>query len=703
MIILLLLIMGLGSLVFCIREQTQDQLRMEQTGFVKTVQQFTLPEIGGNAVYPVLESLSDEYDCTFIREEVFEENGRLATRRTVLPSQDYFEIVQMELAQGNLPENPGEFISTWRTENPNQTGLLRDPFADAWISVGVMDSDEFRQMDDAGGSWFLCCGSDQAAAILDQLAARLNLDPDELTNINYTREYTESSEAIFAAGILVLLMLFVLMCLYYPLSRLRQIGIWKLMGLSGWILWKKLMLSVFLWGFAGAAVSSIVPVLLFQGLNLSFFLHLFFWETGLLMFCVILSIFMLISARRYTLNSLIKGEYHGRLAYWFSLLIKLAAALILTALIPTIAKLIEQSVRQISMYSAYQEVSNLMTISEYDYSGREFQDRLEGDHVLGNKLKAMFYELEKTADAMYVQSYSYDAQFFASTGLSAVQEAKLPICTMQLNENGLNLYRDFLSEDVSEYFRNSEITLIIPEQFLNTPYQKMAEDAVLYPFRVQGNEPDWSVMTYPQSNQEIFSQNYFMINEGQAFIQNPVFVGLKGKALDEMLLLENQAITNPMRIADTSENQSAIRNAIRNQGLEENHIEFKSIFDTGFVQSMKTIKTSMMLIATAIIFITAVSLLSSWYLALVILTIRQKKLMVQKTMGHSFIKRYRSEMETEALIWLISFCFLITLKPVPLGFLIYFLFLITDFLTETVIIRRNENKVLLRMLKGEDS
>ncbi len=692
---LLAILSILVSVLFGFQEKYEDLLKGEHAGLVDQAVRIQIPPCDPDSLYRELETLSTQMDCVFIREDIVELDGRSVTKRSVLGPDDYFERAAIELEQGTNPRKETEWIATYASGDPEQTGVVLDLFDDQPMRFDFLKPEQSGE-----GLYIVCSPIDDQPLILEQLAAFLHTTPEQLRQTNSWKQYDRGPVQIVLAGVAILVALFVLVCLFYPISRLQEIGVYKLLGLSPGAIWLRLLGSVFVWGGGIILLNGLLQKLFVPRITTTYWLKGLSCQIGLLGLCAALSTLSLVVVRRYTLSSILKGNHHGALPYWTSVGLKAAMVGALALLMPVIVTVAQTMGFQMQAAAAYEKAAGEMTIASYDFVDDEFQQMLNGNDVLKKKLDAFFQETEQTANAKYVLSMVYDAAYFEQLQRT-VPDGFQPVVAMQVNENELALYASYFDKPVESYFQNDGLTVLVPDSMAGTEALDLALEAIGYPYEVTGADVELRMETYTAQSKPVFTQNMLLVEKGLAFVDDPVFVCLNDSVPDAFLGLGNQALSNPLRIDDTKANRQAIKTALSNAGLDANHVTFSSVYDAVFKASMRSVKTGALLMATAIGFLFFVDGLASYYLTLIALTVRKKEIFVKKILGYPLGARYRLERVIDLVVYGAGLVVVALGNPSPLGFGLYALFVLLDGLMTFGLTRRQEGKALAYLLKGE--
>lgn len=685
------------GLMFGFQEKYNDLLQAETAGLKESWICIQIPPCSPQQLIQEIEALHSKYDCYFVREDITEEDGKTITIRSF---SDRNVLSMLHLEEGETPQTTEQYVATYETSDPQQSGIMADLFEDDPRRFQSLSRYWKDHPEHGGGLYFLCCPEENQNEVLKELAAALNTSPEQLRNTNSFKRYDEGPVKVILAGAFVLGLLFILMCLFYPVSQIKKIGVYRLLGFSGVKIWFQLLWPVFAAGTILLILNIAVQVIFIPGITLSYIARAVLIQVGLLTGCVILSTLSLLVIRQYTLLSILKGNHHGTLIYWTSMLLKLAVFLLFIALVTSLILLGRTIWFQMQAASAFERSSNEMTVEQYDFIGDEFQQKLNGNDVFAQKMKRFFVQVEQTANARYIDPVVYDESYFRGIHES-VPSGFEPIIVMNINENELAQYSAWFEQPVGSYFQKEGLTLLVPDTMTDA-MRDLTIDAVRYPWAIQGKEVKIDMNIYKAKEKPFFTQNMLLINQGYVFVEDPVFVCLNSSVPEAWIGLDNQGLSNPIRIDSTKENKEAIKTALADAGLMNNNVKFASLYDAVFKAAMNGMKISTLLMTATVGFLFLVDLLASYYLTLIVLSIRKKEIFVKKILGYPFMARYQNEWINEMVIGTFGLCAMIFTRQEMSGYMFYLILLLTDGIMMSGLIRRQEKKALSLMLKGEE-
>lgn len=693
-------------LLFCMNAQFSDNIALEHLGKVDSYITLSLPGMDSQRAISEFEKLSNQYKAVFIREDIKEEENRQVTYRTIVAPDGYWKSANYPLSSGRLPQSDQEFLATWQTGDQNQTGLIRDLFDDSPAIFQSLKGNPDLVL--SQGTYILCSAYDQRDQILSELANDLELSKDEILETGFAKNYSPGPTKIVLAGAGILLLLYMMICLFYPFSKAKEISILRLEGWSLTEIWKKLMGEILLVAFFEGILATIVPFGLFRNPDLQFGLRLGAMELGVWLLCLVLTSISLLVIRNFTIGSMLKNQVRGQLPYTISSLMKAAVILVLACATPVSVTLIQTAFWHIQAIHAYDSVSDQMTLTHFEYVNDEFQQMLNGNHSLNRKFDAFFRELEQTADAGYFQALKYDQNYFNTTKPEPEPEPEpepvtleRPIFEIQVNENELEQFANFFDHPVAEYFQTDEITILVPDS-MSENEKSLAQFAFTYPYTVNGQAVSTHIETYKTANQPVFLQNGNLINTGDLFANDPAFVCLQGPYLENAGGLTNSALTNPIRILDTEPNRKAIQQAILNHELADNHVEIERMTNTITQEFINSSRIYISMVTGCLLFLGFSDLLASYYLLRIVLTIRKKEIFVKKLNGYPLASRYKKEVLMSISIWSAGIVVLILLKANFWGYCLYAVLFLLDVMIWIWQVKHQEKKSLALLLKGEE-
>ncbi len=539
----------------------------------------------------------------------------------------------------------------------------------------------------------------------------LNESKNELVSADYRVAFGEGT-IYFLTIILsaILLIIFCLMCVFYPISRLKEISVYKLNGYKAFDIWKKLNKDVLIVPIIIFIASIPIQKIVFPTMDLFYFIKLSCVQLILFVGAIGLSFLTLITVKRYSISNMLKNFFDFRISLYISYIIKFAIFVGLVFTIPQLSSEVSRMIKEMQVKEAYQAQEDYVTLASFQLTGDGMQSFMNGTSQFNENLTNMFMDLTKSAKAGFVQSFWYDTE---GLGLFS-SEIKMPndvdtdteFGYMLLNDN----YYDRLQFDSSvskeELFDQDSLVIFAPESM------KQKEATLKYfgqtqiysaDSNIKMSADDVCVKYYKDNRKQIFSESLQLANEDHAFFTNPVFVCLNDKYLKVFSgYLTTQAISNPVRIYDSNENKRAINEGIKKYGLELNNLQFKNVLMSGYKEQIQISQSSSIVWVAILLLVICISILSSYYILLTILISRKKEIFVKKILGYSLFNRYKNEFIYFIMIYIFGLVQIMILSRSFTSMAIYVLLVLLDVLIIFRMIYVKETKQLSTMLKGEE-
>ena len=539
----------------------------------------------------------------------------------------------------------------------------------------------------------------------------LNESKNELVSADYRVAFGEGT-IYFLTIILsaILLIIFCLMCVFYPISRLKEISVYKLNGYKAFDIWKKLNKDVLIVPIIIFIASIPIQKIVFPTMDLFYFIKLSCVQLILFVGAIGLSFLTLITVKRYSISNMLKNFFDFRISLYISYIIKFAIFVGLVFTIPQLSSEVSRMIKEMQVKEAYQAQEDYVTLASFQLTGDGMQSFMNGTSQFNENLTNMFMDLTKSAKAGFVQSFWYDTE-----GLSLFSsEIKMPndvdtdteFGYMLLNDN----YYDRLQFDSSvskeELFDQDSLVIFAPESMKQKEATwKYFGQTQIYSAdsNIKMSADDVCVKYYKDNRKQIFSESLQLANEDHAFFTNPVFVCLNDKYLKVFSgYLTTQAISNPVRIYDSNENKRAINEGIKKYGLELNNLQFKNVLMSGYKEQIQISQSSSIVWVAILLLVICISILSSYYILLTILISRKKEIFVKKILGYSLFNRYKNEFIYFIMIYIFGLVQIMILSRSFTSMAIYVLLVLLDILIIFRMIYVKETKQLSTMLKGEE-
>ncbi|MCB5951370.1 DUF1430 domain-containing protein [Enterococcus sp. BWT-B8] len=662
--------------------------------------------------------LSKKYEATFIRSDSISEDGNIVLYKSGIYATNYFKQLDLKLANGQVPTKASEFLASFNTGDKKQSGRILNLFADKSLIFGSLEDFYKKNEMSVNGNYTLISDTKDTEDIMSQLASFFNSSKEDMLTANYGKGYGQGTIYLLALIVsLIVMAIFCLMSAFYPISKLKEIGVMKLLGFKNFDIWKSLNNQVLLLPTIFYFLTLPIQFFLIKDSTVPYFIELTLFQFVILVLAFLFSLIMLVVIQRYKFSDMLKNFFNFKFSLYFSYLLKSLVFVSVISVLPLLTKELNTLQRDLQAKEMYEQQKEYLTLSKFSYIGDEFQSELNGNDIVGPKLANLFNELDKTAKAQYISVSSYKGVDFNDDKLNTIKfkntryESNDHYFIMYANQNYLENININLPSSLNEIFSGKEPTYLVPE-YLKDNFDK---SEYIMRFMASAYFPDKSFnqienipikfIFYPNNDTEIFSENIDMIGEDKIFIKNPIIFCINNKNIEDSFgpFLKNSPISNPLRIKDTKENREAITKAIRNNELEKNDLQFANVLSTGFAQELLISQSSVIVWVTILCLSIAVSILASYYIILIILTSKKKEMIVERLLGYTFYERYRNEIFYFVAIYLFGFAEILVLNRQILSLTGYLLLVVADSLIIFLMVKKHEKGALNTALKGGEA
>ena len=220
------------SAIFCFYSIYQDHLSKERIEnlFYSPYIYLSDSTVGPSQFYEELNTLSEKYDASIIKTDMVDN----IVYKAGIYRDDYFNTLNPTLSSGQLPLS-NEILATFNTGDPLQSGIISDPFKDDPIIFTSLSNLSSEPGYSISGKYTIV--SSQANELIEELAQFLNVDTASLYHSTYQRSFSDGMVLILSVITLILSLIFILMCIYYPTSQIQEIAVMRLNGQSLFDIW----------------------------------------------------------------------------------------------------------------------------------------------------------------------------------------------------------------------------------------------------------------------------------------------------------------------------------------------------------------------------------------------------------------------------------------------------------------------------------
>jgi hypothetical protein len=718
MISLLCTISVLVSISFIYYQKSHDNERLDNIELNGDAIKFYIKDSTVTTKQEVNEfkKLSQKYDATFIRtDKLFKKNQEIIYKSGVF-SKDYFQNSKIKLSTGQLPKNSNQTLATFDTKSKLQTGVIYDLFSDYQVIMQPLDTFYKNNISTTSGNYTLIVSTKQKAPVLQQLSKFYGISTEKLLQPFSESAYGEGT--VFLLAVILSIIVFAIFCLmnvFYPISKLKEIGVMKLQGIKSTDIWKDLNRQILLIPLGFFLITMLIQKIIIKQTDLLYFGKLIALQSIIFVLCLFFSLLMLIFIRGIKLSALLKNFFNFRFSLYFSYVLKFIVFVGLVFIIPMMSKQLNDLSQELKIKHVYQNESHYLTLASVSYVDDEMQSFLNGEDKVGVKLTKLYKELEKTADCQYVvteniRPATFDNNYkgkYSKVSFSSNDSYTL----MQANQNYLKGLDIQFPTSLDEAFDSNTLTFFAPKSLEKSEkkIEFLARDKAASMLEKDNTNTlnldklPVKIIWYSDNDKEIFSENIDLSEENSGFVKNPIILCLSDRFFTQKnSMLSNSALYNPIRILNTKKNDLAIQKAIISAGLERNSIKFGNVVSTGFAQKLQLSKTSMVAWVSIIILAILVSILASYYIILIILTSKKKYMLVSRLLGYSLIERYQTEIYYFSAVYIFGLVEIFILSRNVLSICSYLLMVAFDSSIIYFMVKRREKSSLNLELKGEE-
>lgn len=371
--------------------------------------------------------------------------------------------MQSTLLDGNVPQDSEQFLATYVTGDANQVGTIRDYFKSQYVRMESLDSFTQDSDDIVNGQYTIFLEKNNQEDVLQQLSSIFQVSEEEMLNPSYAVKHSEPDYVLFIGISGILLLVFVIVCLFYPILITKEIWVYKLLGYNTFDVFKKISLKEECIPLIVGFVVAIVQKILYPALDLKYFAMLMGVEVALVLISAMIQYISIWHIYRYSLSEIMKGNIHNRVGKWTCYMLKFVVFVILVSLFPTLSENINSVWNNMHAYHTLERKTEEYGLVSYKYIGDEFSQSLSGKDPLEEKMTDLFYNLEENAGAQFIQTSSYDwnsLQSYASqvdmTGVNLPKKIDVVKCDSNYLKENTSLYQE-------AYFKNGPLTVLFPD------------------------------------------------------------------------------------------------------------------------------------------------------------------------------------------------------------------------------------------------
>jgi hypothetical protein len=670
------------------------------------------------------ERVAEEYQVSVIKiTEEFQDDRNVLIHSGVFYPETY-PSDQLSISAGTFPFNHEGFLATYQSGTEGQAGYL---FSFAQSSAFILQSLEryYGENDRVDGNYMLV----STVAFDGPGATRALSEYFEVDTEALLRQSTSKASSpefpfyLFAVCFALMVLVFLLLAVVIPISKVREGAIKRLLGYSNIAIWFSSIQSMAIVAFSASAVFDVVLMILIKGFSFEFIVAML----GIQVFVTLL----LVAASSITLLMLVTRKTGDMLKKSVSMKGSLICAVVLKATIALSIAMLSAPAADDAVRAANEYRSQAQWLRYGDYSvmlsmklaGDDRDSIASGDKRLNDRFAALYDDLNDRLDGIYVTSNDYPGFRIDETPVpgTSLEES---FQSLKVNPNYLKAFplQDTKGTVIAVPETEHQRVLLVPDSraddaealaavFLKQTTEYVESLAGRYATDAASPEeaadrPDARSLSYKviiyHSEDPMFSFDDNVGKSTNLLLHDPVIeVITKENILQgEKGALLSSGLDFPMKL-DLSRDDARVLLAaiIQEKGLTDNAPVFDTI-KNGKAQQVAWTSASLLLFVGGILVIFLLGLLSSFFLFSIIILARHRWLYVGKYLGYSLSARYRQELVFFAALYaLVVICFWLATQS-GFGLIILTAIALFDAVVTLLIITRIERRNLASQMKG---
>ncbi|MDQ8820910.1 DUF1430 domain-containing protein [Streptococcus ruminantium] len=642
-----------------------------------------------------LSSIKEKYRVSILRTDM--EDGVI--RKSILLHSDTFpasvfpDIKTIDFSDG--------FYANFATGNPKQKQTL--PSFYYLNKLKITSLEEYYKNKDRtvnGNYTIVSENTYDVASIIKELSDFYQISPAMLSTPGGSEATSIVNRylIIFSVVLAILALVVAVLTIYDTISKIKEIGVMKMMGLSNLRIMASRAKVDLLFLIAAMILTNTYFSLSLQTAPDNFYFHLLLSQLSILCFYLFLQVLVYLIVGNLSISKLLKNFADFKIGtfimYGLKAITLLICSLILVSMSVTFQQLKQDRETEIawSPYSNYLTLENyrLTTLGEADFSSGGTQGMRE--------LRSLFSMLEKNENAFYIHYEKIEkGQKFYDYNETIHFTADDSYNIMTINSN----YLSELGLTVDGQI-NSERLFLVPIKYKNTNIQEAIRHLLYNRYHRQEQEKldVTSIKTkiiYYNENINIFS-----FDKEHRQINNPIFAVLTGENMlfhEEQFLGNVGALNNPIKIPYRETLGEAIETNIssRSKYLIPKFTILKDIL----AGNVNVQEIALVFVSFILLLVTGIELFVSLALSGIIFHSNKSNLMIKKLLGFTFVDRYRKHFYSFTILYLIGLLSLLIYSRSHLVLILFGGLILVDTLFTMFNIKKLENQNALQILKGE--
>lgn len=554
------------------------------------------------------------------------------------------------------------------------------------------------------GEFTFITGDDADLASFDKELKTLGLETATIVLENNFQDKIQ----IFQVIVIVLLVIYLFLILVKINREQKKMIIYTLSGNSKWDILKKNQKKIKV-EFITQEIAMLIVVIILNVIFHMFIGKIFVKEVLLLTLinigliaCYYMILFALMSKSK--IYSLIKGEQLFKYVNQLAISLKFIMQILIIIMVVVVSYSFGTIVQDLPVIKNWQKVEEFYTSDNAGITGLE-SDEYDQTKDFTDRKNYVSY-MERNAKGMYVYSLSGNKYYRPYD-----QTNKMGDSTIVANYNFL----DFMGVISKDKYDEHQARLLIPEKYYNDK-EKIEKEFNEY-WKELSFDDNMSVLDYKTSsysNQEIYSYDYKSMEETNDYFINPIIY--IPSTDNEELNIMTYAFQRLMFTDETGEGKKIVKQYYEDKKIKYHESDLE-VFSK-YLEFATFIYQRFLVVLFAII-ISIITYMIYGYLYQIVISVYIKNnslnILNNKLIGKKKYQIYRKLYVDELIstivltIMLISILFIlriiisdiITLPVIFIAFVLLVIYIIINTVFLSYQIRKNENKALIKIIKGD--
>lgn len=580
-------------------------------------------------------------------------------------SPDSYPVGQLQITKGDFPQTPDEFLATYTTGTPEQSGTLYDFAANDHIQVGSLQA-YYQEKGLVDGNYRLVSTKpfNNVSAIND-IASAFNQSSEALLHPT-TLEATLANPYlpfVVGAGVLMLLV-FALLMASIPILHMKVVGVQKLLGWSSRQIWAASLKVLPLVALLGAALTDVILLLLIKEYSASFLIDLVGVEIAVFVLLMALASISFLIIKGYKTDAILKQSVSSSAPRVPAFVLKAAFVVFLAFFAIFVGPTINQTLQayyaqqQWAKYGSYEVLSTTQPTSD------DIDSIAAGDNRMTDKFAALYSLFNDSFHGMYIASSDYPCMDPNSPPLPGSFQ------TMTVNPNYLKTFplQDSAGQPISVDESQAKRVVLVPQSRASEAASigkkvcdslQSLNEGFLQHGGAEESMPTYQVETIIYKDTHPFFSFDDQVGKDTGYLlTSPVFSVITDANATpaEKSNLAKTGLNTPFKFNLDSAGLARLQKQIMQTPLAANQPKFDTLENLTAEQITNTQNSmNFFLLTYGIVFV--VNLVANFFLFSVVVLAKRKLLYVEKLQGLSLLYRFKGVLLTYGILYVVGFAF----------------------------------------------